>query len=570
MIPKAMKPLLLPFLHGLLLGCLSFPGPAQAGTVLSDSVSRTERETETLSGHPADSLVRPVSKASFHLPVVQDSAIPGAGFKQFFYDNGQVSSEGYWVAGQPEGVWKNYAPDGKLVSQGARVNLRLEGVWTFFENGNISSQITYHQNKKNGTSRYFYTDRIVTEEYRNDTLQGLRVTTDTLGKVFRTTRFSQGRENGFDKKYNEYGDACSFRFFKNGLVVFHEEANMRDQAGRRQGLWKDFYENGSPRWECTYTDDLKNGYYKTYDSLGNLVLLEKYVMGVLQEEAPELAELSVHTEYYANGMPKFRVGYKNGKPEGLCHQYDSLTGKVIRGIFFKDGEMVSSSNVDEAGNIQDDWKEYYPDGKIRCSGQYYKGRKSGNWKFFFPDGSLEQEGQYRNGKPEGLWVWYYPDGSTRLEQEYYQGLLDGPSVEYDDSARVVAKGSYVEGLEEGPWEYYQNGEKVEGNYSGGERTGIWKSYWPGKGKSAKLSFQGRYVEGVEDGLHQYFNEEGKLAEEGFYRMGKRVGTWIKYDSEGLPSVRVKYDQNEEEERYNGKRTLSKEEEEAYRLEEQGF
>lgn len=503
----------------------------------------------------------------FHLPIAQDSVIPGAEFKQFRYDNGQVSAEGYWKNGQPEGVWKNYTTQGQLVSQGARKDMLLEGVWTFFENGRISSQITYHENLKEGLSRYFYPDRIISEYFRLDTLQGIRTETDTLGRLLRSTCFENGVENGFDKKYNQYGEAYSFCFFRNGMMVFREEANRRDRQGRKQGLWKSYFDNGTTHWECTYLDDLKNGYYKLYDSLGNLLSIQKYTMGTLQEEAPELAELTVHTEYYANGMPKFRVGYRNGKPDGLCHQYDSITGKIVRGLFFKNGEIVSTGEVDESGNIKDNRVEYYPDGKIRCIGRYYKGEKTGTWKYFYPDGSIEQEGAYRNGQYDGAWTWYFPNGTIRMEQEYYQGKLDGPSIEYDDEGRVVAKGSYLDGLEEGHWEYFLEGERVEGSYSGGERDGVWKAYWPGKGKRGRLSFKGSYAGGLEDGLHQRFNEEGKLIEEGSYRMGRRIGTWFKYDSNGLLEVSITYDENEEEARYNGKRTLTKTEEDAYKKNE---
>ena len=181
----------------------------------------------------------------FHLPIAQDSVIPGAEFKQFRYDNGQVSAEGYWKNGQPEGVWKNYTTQGQLVSQGARKDMLLEGVWTFFENGRISSQITYHENLKEGLSRYFYPDRIISEYFRLDTLQGIRTETDTLGRLLRSTCFENGVENGFDKKYNQYGEAYSFCFFRNGMMVFREEANRRDRQGRKQGLWKSYFDNGT-------------------------------------------------------------------------------------------------------------------------------------------------------------------------------------------------------------------------------------------------------------------------------------------------------------------------------------
>ena len=58
-----------------------------------------------------------------------------------------------------------------------------------------------------------------------------------------------------------------------------------------------------------------------------------------------------------------------------------------------------------------------------------------------------------------------------------------------------------------------------------------------------------------------------MREEGYYRLGSRVGTWIHYDKDGNPEMRVRYGENEEEIRYNGKKTLSKQEEERYRQEQ---
>lgn len=497
----------------------------------------------------------------FNWAVASDSVPEKGEYRQFFHDNGVVSSEGYFVNGQPEGVWKNYDRNGQLVSEGPRENLQLHGQWRFYQNGQLARTIRYAAGKKNGESVQYTPERIVYENFRNDTLQGLRRITDTTGHLLQTTRFADGLENGFDKRYNNHGDVSVYTFFRQGKLVFRQVANRRDKAGKRQGEWKDFYENGVLWWECTYQDDLRDGYYKEYDSSGNLLLLQKYVLGMLQEDAPELAQMEVRTEYYANGMPKFRVGYRNGRPEGICHQYDSLTGKAVRGIFFKNGEVVGSGSVDANGNLRDNWEEYYPNGKLRCRGQYYKGQKYGKWRYYYPDGSLEQEGEFRNGKYDGRWVWYFPGGEVRMEQEYYHGLPDGLSVEYNDSLQVVAKGNFVEGLEDGHWEYLSGGEYTEGNYSMGERDGLWKVYWSAKGKNRKLSFQGSYAHGLPNGLHRHFDENGVLRKEEYYRMGTKVGTWITYDRDGNPQMRVKYDQNEEESRYNGKRTLSKDEEE---------
>ncbi|MDR1974126.1 MAG: hypothetical protein LBQ31_05570 [Bacteroidales bacterium] len=252
--------------------------------------------------------------------------------------------------------------------------------------------------------------------------------------------------------------------------------------------------------------------------------------------------------------------------------YDSISGKIIKGLIFKDGKQTGSGIIDDAGFIQGEWSDVYPNGISKNKGRYNKGRRTGHWLFYDPNGNVMQEGDYKNGKEEGTWTWYFPDGSVRLEQNYESGLLNGLSVEYSDSGQVVAKGEYVDGLEEGEWQYLLKGEsdpdgrenehtknkhiageRMKGKYSAGERTGEWRHYWTGKGN--KMSFKGTFRDGYPHGRHIYYWETGIIRAEEFYRMGKRVGTWTTYDETGTPIVRIKYDKDEEEERYNNRKTL---------------
>ncbi|HQO86279.1 MAG TPA: hypothetical protein PKX84_01370 [Bacteroidia bacterium] len=50
------------------------------------------------------------------------------GFKTFYYHNGNKSSEGNFVNGKPEGLWKSYFENGKLKSEGSRHNNKPEGL----------------------------------------------------------------------------------------------------------------------------------------------------------------------------------------------------------------------------------------------------------------------------------------------------------------------------------------------------------------------------------------------------------------------------------------------------------
>lgn len=484
--------------------------------------------------------------------------LEGGEYVKLSHPDGSISSEGYVIDGEPEGWWKSYDIQGGLISEGNRKNHLLDGIWTFYKNGKKTSEITYLKGIKQGFSKY-YTSRGREEEfYINDTINGLHSYYDTNGVIIKTIPFIKGEKHGMAKEYNKSGEIVYIRIYRRDILVSKEAINRRDKFEKKQDIWKEFYASDKLYWEVTYKDSLKNGYYKEYDTLGNIIKIEKYNMGVLEKDAPELAKVEVYTEYFSNGKPRLRVGYKNGKPEGICREYDSVTGKVTRGTLFKDGEVIGGGIIDDNGYFQDDWKEYYANGTLRCEGKYRKGKRSGIWKYYYADGSVEQEGEYVNGKYEGRWIWYYPDGNIKIQQEYYKGLPDGQMEEFNEKGERIAFGKYIEGLEDGEWEYINESERLQGKYRSGEKSGVWKSYWSTKGKN--LSFRGSYIDGQPNGTHFYYWENGKLREEAHYSMGRMVGTLSKYDEMGNLIVKVAYNSKEEEVKYNGKRTLDKEDE----------
>ncbi len=492
------------------------------------------------------------------LQILRKAVPPDGEYVRLYHADGSLSSEGYVTDGEPEGWWRSYDRQGRLVSEGNRKNHRLDGLWIFYEDSRKKSEITYRQDVRHGKSVYYTKEGIQEEYYRKDVLDGLRSCYDTAYRLMKTEPFVQGEKHGLAKEYDKTGEIVYIRTYRKGVLTAQQALNRRDGKGLRQGIWKAFHPNDLTAWEVPYTDDLKNGYYKEYDTLGNIVRIEKYVMGVVEADAPELAKVEIYTEYYADGKPKLKVGYKNGKPEGICREYDSLTGKVVRGTLFKDGEIVGGGIIDDNGYFQDDWKEYYADGTLRCQGKFRRGRKHGQWTYYYPDGTLEQEGGFAGGRYEGRWTWYYPDGNVRLRQEYHRGLPDGLTEEYDENGVCIVHGHYIEGLEEGEWTYIQGEERTEGRYKNGERNGLWKSYWHEKGNM--LSFRGHFIDGLAHGTHFHYWDNGKLREEARYSMGRRVGRWTKYDENGEMIVRVHYNREEEEVKYNGKRTLTRAEE----------
>ncbi len=67
-----------------------------------------------------------------------------SGLTRFYYENGQVSSEGYMRDGEPDGYWKTYYENGTLKSEGNRKDFLLDSIWTFYnDSGKVAMQITY-------------------------------------------------------------------------------------------------------------------------------------------------------------------------------------------------------------------------------------------------------------------------------------------------------------------------------------------------------------------------------------------------------------------------------------------
>ena len=69
------------------------------------------------------------------------------GYNVFYYDNGNVSSEGSMRSGKPDGYWKTYYLNKVIKSEGNRKNFELDSTWSFYnKSGNIAIEINYVKN----------------------------------------------------------------------------------------------------------------------------------------------------------------------------------------------------------------------------------------------------------------------------------------------------------------------------------------------------------------------------------------------------------------------------------------
>jgi antitoxin component YwqK of YwqJK toxin-antitoxin module len=478
------------------------------------------------------------------------------GYNIFYYENGQVSSEGNMRDGKPDGYWKTYYENGIIKSEGNRKNFELDSVWTFYsDSGKVAVQISYLLGKKNGIRRTYHEEEIVEENFVDDVKQGFTYYYYPDGKLWKEMNFIDGLEEGIGRVFAKNdGRVIQLIYYKKGYITDIENINRIDNAKMKQGRWITFYDDWQIHTEGEYRNDLKHGYFKEYTQEGVLISTAKYIEGILQEDVAELAKLDIKREYYPSGNVKIIASYKDEVPQGVRREFNE-EGEVVAGFVFLDGQIIGEGIIDEEGIKDGPWKEYYPNGAIKSEGTYDKGNRIGGWKFYYPNGQLEQIGTYnKDGKADGSWTWYYATGDLLREESYFNGKIDGFSIEYDEYGVVIAEGEYLEDEKEGKWKFNYGDHKSEGEFSLGMRQGKWISYY----SDGKVNFEGEFIEDNPNGRHTWYWPNGNKKTEGKYIMGLKDGEWLKYNYDGTPFISIFYE-NGVEKRYDGVRVKIEEE-----------
>lgn len=216
------------------------------------------------------------------------------------------------------------------------------------------------------------------------------------------------------------------------------QINQKDSQGRKQGVWKKphpnnksafqyvgqfkndkpygeftyFYETGGVQSKMKFNTDGTAYNTMYHESSGYVMAKGKYVNQ--QKDSLWL--------YYDNqGNLKSQESYKNGKLEGQrVVYYEPINGQymVARFEYYKDGVLHGQ------------FKEYYPNTKIKAEGVYRTGNLNGMVKFYRPSGKIERVERYQYAVKHGWWVFYNENGTQAGKKLYYEGrVLKGQELE---------------------------------------------------------------------------------------------------------------------------------------------
>jgi uncharacterized protein len=513
---------------------------------------------------------------NFLVVVVQGQTTNPNGYNTFFYENGAKSSEGTMRDGKADGYWKNYYKNGNLKIEGNRKNFQLDSVWKFYsEKGKVTKSVSYLEGKKNGYTFNYDTSQHVSskELFVNDIKQGNSFTYYPSGKTKLLMPYLKGKPDGYAYEYSEDSVVISIMKYQGGILASVDRLNRKDENGKKQGVWKEFYEDGRLKEEKKFKDGEIDGYVKSYDKKGDLSNTEKFSNGKQIKNAPELAKLDVYKDYYDDGTMKYEGGYINGMPVGTHYHYrqkymcDSLpvarddTSDVMikkyvcrnrpvpdSAIIYEEGIKLSYGAVDSLRNKIGIWSEFHNSGEFRGKGLYANDKRIGEWVFYYPNKQIEQKGKYdKKGRAQGEWNWYYENGALMRQEFYIDNKRNGIMTEYTEDGKIITKGEFIDGMQEGLWVYETPEYKEIGNYVNDRPDSLWKRYYMPK---EKLRFEGKFVNGDEEGQHTWYYPTGRKMTQGSYIGGMKQNDWKFYDETGFNYLTIFYE-NDIETKFQG-------------------
>ena len=191
-------------------------------------------------------------------------------------------------------------------------------------------------------------------------------------------------------------DGLFFEYFPSGQI----KSRGLYSYDNKNGEWLDFYENGL--LYSKLNSENGNGEYKSFYPSGGNLLTGKY---------KNYKKEGKWTKFYKNGYKSWEYYYINDvlDPNQICYNWYESGYKRSEGYL-----IINDDRLEWDGN----YKEFFENGVVYLSGEYFKGKKNGNWKQFYSNRSLHSEKKYNEGIPSGEWIFYNEYGKVVKVENY--------------------------------------------------------------------------------------------------------------------------------------------------------
>jgi antitoxin component YwqK of YwqJK toxin-antitoxin module len=391
--------------------------------------------------------------------------------------------------GKPNGECVTYLNNGSIYEKGNYVDGKKMGEWVRNDEGKV-----YKNTHKEGEGNY---DEIVY---------------DSHGKIFSKGSYFNHKPDGEFIEADKRESGCVIYNSENRIISAQNGKEYVSKGvyieGQKQGIWIDYYENGTVRKKISFMDGFRDG--KANDINFDIAYSFSWDCNTYRNRM------------IANNILKDTLPANRKENNNLSEIYKKKEGK---------------------------WQYNYDDG-IKLIVNYVEGIKSGDWIGYNENDSIIEKGNYTNGKMNGDWIYYDDSGTIMLEKGHYSnGIPDGEWIEIDDNQKniftkddaelVQYKGSYINGLKEGLWEtlitknedFFNVNKPINTrfesiNYKNGSRDGEIVRYF----ENVSIE-KGLYIKGFKHGEWITNYENGSILK-GLYENGLKQGEWTQILKDG--------------------------------------
>lgn len=279
--------------------------------------------------------------------------------------------------------------DASDISFGVKiVNGRREGTWKFDidKKGVPTKQGMYVNNRLEGDV-IGKDGKTVIEQYKDGLLHGEVIGHEDINEKVGVTNYVDGYITGIVSRYhkNSMGSFLVEINYKYSLpcgeILYYNEKGVLEgsttfEYGIKQGISREYYENGKVKTEVNYVDDEEQGEKKTYSPTGELLNTVYYDKGSLN---------GYLITFYKNMTKNSECNYVNGLEEGEKKVYDEQ-GVLKEKSMYKGGYLHGEQII------------YWPNTTIiKVRGNFKYGRQDGEKKEYDVNGVLVRGVIYSNG-----------------------------------------------------------------------------------------------------------------------------------------------------------------------------
>jgi antitoxin component YwqK of YwqJK toxin-antitoxin module len=237
-------------------------------------------------------------------------------------------------------------------------------------------------------------------------------------------------------------------------------------------------------------------------------ILKRYDNGNIQYEGFVVNNTldSIYKEYYDNGVLKEEGCYKN------C-DYKFNNRSVLRlgcGVGSKKDSINFGKRIGE-------WKNYYENGKLKSSTNYFCGIEQGSFFYYYENGAIST-------------IDFYDAGDLNISQEYNENKTLEEIIYYD---KKFIKGKRYKNTRK--FEFYEKGnfksETIVEEKEDGYEHKSYKEYYP----NGFLKTEQILIDGNKHGACYEYYENGNVKHTGCFEYDKPVFVQLFYNEDGTPN-----------------------------------